>query len=88
MKSRLPRHTRTWFILYILSGLVGITGGLGAVLFRFMIQGIQDLFFGRLLPLLSFHIIGYNLGIILLPALGGLIVGPITMSPRLLMKTK
>jgi CIC family chloride channel protein len=79
MKSRLPRHARTWFTLYILSGVVGIAGGLGAVVFRFMIQGIQDLFFGRLLPFFSLDVKGYNLGIVLLPALGGLIVGPITM---------
>jgi CIC family chloride channel protein len=73
-------------MLYILSGLVGTAGGLGAVLFRFMIQGIQDLFFGRLLPFLSLDIRGWNLGIILLPALGGLIVGPITM--RIAQETK
>jgi chloride channel protein, CIC family len=86
MKSRLPRHARTWFILYILSGVVGIAGGLGAVVFRFMIQGIHDLFFVRMLPFFSLDIKGYNLGIILLPALGGLIVGPITM--RIAQETK
>jgi CIC family chloride channel protein len=86
MKSWLPRHARTWFILYILSGVVGIAGGLGAVLFRLTIQGIEDLFFGRLLPFLSLDIKGYNLGIVLLPALGGLIVGPITM--RVAQETK
>ncbi len=79
MKSRLPPHARTWFIIYILSGAVGIAGGLGAVLFRFTIQEIHDLFFGGFLPFLSFDMRGYNLGIILLPAIGGFIVGPITM---------
>jgi CIC family chloride channel protein len=75
-----------WFVLYILSGVVGIAGGLGAVLFRFMIQGIQDLFFGRLLTFLPFHMKGYNLGIILLPVIGGFLVGPITM--RIAQETK
>jgi CIC family chloride channel protein len=86
MKSRVPRHATRWFLLYILSGLVGILGGLGAVLFRFGIQGIQDFFFGLLLPFLSLDIRGHNLAIILLPAFGGLIVGPITM--RIAQETK
>lgn len=86
MKSRLSRHARTWFILYILSGLVGVAGGLGAVLFRLLIQVVHDVFFGRLLPLLPLDIMGWNPWMILLPALGGLIVGPITM--RIAQETK
>lgn len=39
----------------------------------------QRLFFDILLPKISLYVDGFNLGIILLPILGGLIVGPIIM---------
>ncbi len=64
-------------VVFLISIVVGIIGGLGAILFRFMIQGNRSLFFDRLLPYVSFYIGDYNLGVILMPALGGLIVGPI-----------
>ena len=52
--------------------LVGVAGGLGAVIFREFIFAIHDLFFNHLLPCLpSDHFI------ILLPVIGGLIVGPV-----------
>lgn len=52
-------------------------GGLGAIIFRKMIEFFQFLFFGVLLPKTTIMIGGYNVGVILLPAVGGLIVGPI-----------
>ena len=64
-------------VVFIISIVVGIIGGLGAYVFRLMIQANTSIFFEKLLPLVSFHVYGYNLGIILMPALGGLIVGPI-----------
>lgn len=75
-----------WLVIYSLSVLLGLAGGLGAVLFRFMIRVVHDFFFGPLLGLLSLEVGGYNLGMILLPAIGGLIVGPITM--RIARETK
>jgi CIC family chloride channel protein len=63
----------------MLSGLVGAVGGLGAVLFRLMIELVHRLFYGGLLPRISLSVYGLNLGIILLPALGGLLIGSITM---------
>lgn len=61
--------------LFLLSVIVGIVGGLGAVAFRLLIGGNQHLFFGKILSVVSLHVGSLNLGIILLPALGGLIVG-------------
>ncbi len=54
--------------------LVGAAAGLGAVAFRLMISGFESLFFGggsRLLPFLG------NFYVIFVPAVGGLLVGPI-----------
>ncbi len=64
-------------VVFLISIVVGIIGGLGAFLFRFLIKANHTLFFQKILPLVSFDIGGYNPGIILMPALGGLIVGPI-----------
>jgi CIC family chloride channel protein len=50
---------------------VGIAGGLGAVAFRALVQIAYDFFFGFLLPQASSPYF-----IILLPIIGGLIVGP------------
>ena len=63
-----------WLVIYALSVLLGLAGGLGAVLFRVMIRVVHDFFFGPLLGLLSLEVGGYNLGIILLPAIGGLYI--------------
>jgi len=51
---------------------VGISGGLGAVVFRQMVQLSHQFFFGLLLPRLPSEYF-----IILLPILGGLIIGPV-----------
>ena len=79
-------ETKRWITLYLMSCLAGLAGGLGAVLFRFMIELIHRLAFHLLLPYVSLDRGGLNLGIALLPALGGLIIGPITM--RLAPETK
>ncbi|WP_455277842.1 chloride channel protein [[Eubacterium] cellulosolvens] len=60
-----------------MGGLAGVAGGLGAVVFRFMIKLNHRLFFDIILPKISLDIGGYNFGIILLPILGGLIIGPL-----------
>jgi chloride channel protein, CIC family len=60
----------------LLSGLVvGIGAGLGAVVFRELISGFTYLFFGVLRPALSTLLGPY--AIILIPAIGGLIFGPL-----------
>lgn len=79
-KFRLPAYARHWMMLDLLGGVVGIIGGLGAVLFRMMISLNKLFFFDTLLPSIPFGIGGLNPALILLPALGGLLVGPIIMS--------
>lgn len=58
----------------ILAALVGAGTGLGAVLFRWLIMSIQHLFFIEGKHLFSFMGRYY---VIILPALGGLVVGPL-----------
>lgn len=75
----LPHYARRWILLYFLSSLAGAAGGLGAVLFRYMIELADQIFFGWLLLQMPWKIDTFDLGLILLPAVGGLIVGPVTM---------
>jgi len=74
---RFPVHAKKWLILDLLGGVAGVLGGLGAVVLHLMIETINHFFFEILLPRISVHIGGFNLSIILLPVLGGLIVGPL-----------
>jgi CIC family chloride channel protein len=76
---RIPAYAQRWIVLDILSGIVGVVGGLGAIAFRLMIDLNNRLFFDLILPHVSLDVGGFNLGMILLPALGGLIIGPIIM---------
>ncbi|RLI19512.1 chloride channel protein, partial [Candidatus Bathyarchaeota archaeon] len=59
--------------------IAGVAGGLGAIAFRTMINFTHWLFFELLLPHVSLYAYGFNWALILLPALGGLIVGSIVM---------
>ena len=77
VKPRLPSYARRWILLDVLGCVVGVLGGLGAVLFRLMISINRMLFFDTILPHISLNFGETNLGMILLPALGGLIIGPI-----------
>ena len=62
--------------ILVASGLaVGVGAGLGAVAFRYLIQGFTYLFFSVLQPALAVWFGPY--AVILLPALGGLIFGPL-----------
>lgn len=61
-----------WIYLDLLSIVVGISGGLGAVAFRKLVELSRDFFFGFLLS----HLPG-SYFVVLLPILGGLIVGPL-----------
>jgi CIC family chloride channel protein len=67
-----------WALVCVLAVFTGAGGGLGAVAFRKAIDLFQWLFFGNLLNFTSYltwH--GFNCGIILLPIIGGLMIGPI-----------
>jgi len=61
-----------WAYIDLLAVLVGVAGGLGAVVFREFILIVHDLFFNDILPLAP-----SDRFIILLPVIGGLIVGPV-----------
>jgi len=61
----------------MLGVIAGVIGGLGAVVFREMIKINRFIFFTLILSFLSCKLCNLNLGVILLPALGGLIVGPL-----------
>ncbi|MCD6480153.1 chloride channel protein [Candidatus Bathyarchaeota archaeon] len=71
------REVKIWCKINGLALLAGIAGGLGAIIFRKMIWLFKYLFFQLLLPRLTINLWGYNLGVMILPALGGLIAGPI-----------
>ncbi|WP_042697753.1 hypothetical protein [Thermococcus sp. PK] len=77
---RREEYVKKWATILFLSILTGIVGGLGAVVFREMISFTRLLFFDILLPHISIYYHGYNLGYILLPAIGGLIVAPLIKS--------
>lgn len=61
-----------WIYLDLLSIVVGISGGLGAVAFRELVELARGFFFNFLLPPLP-----GDYFIVILPVLGGLIVGPL-----------
>ncbi len=74
LQGRLPglnRHATT----LILALLIGVLAGYGAVLFRFFIRSIQWLFYQNSGDILDFAATVPPLLKILLPALGGLVVG-------------
>nr|MDO8098725.1 chloride channel protein [Candidatus Njordarchaeota archaeon] len=59
----------------MLAVLVGVGGGIGAVVLKSLISFNSSFFFGMMLPQISFIQYGYNLSVILLPALGAVIAG-------------
>lgn len=63
--------------LFVLATVAGVGGGLGAVVFRMMISAVQTLFFSDLLPRVTFFAWKLNLGIIVLPVIGLVIIAPV-----------
>jgi len=63
----------SYFLIF--SIIVGLGGGFGAILFRWMIGQFDNLFFGQISGFLGFM---GRFRVLLLPALGGLLVGPLT----------
>ena len=67
---------KTWFIINGLAIVIGVVGGLGSVLFRYLIGFFNGFFFNDVLNALDKGGGGLRWGLILIPALGGAIVGP------------
>ena len=74
---KMRSEIKKFFYIDMLGALMGVIGGLGAILFREMIRLNRYIFFSVLLPRISCKIFGVNLSMILIPAIGGLIVGPL-----------
>jgi len=79
LKTRLTEFARSFHsadatFLMIYSVAVGLGAGLGAVGFRWLLGALTGLFFGQGERLLGFMGSAY---VIVIPALGGLIIGPI-----------
>jgi len=77
---KMPKQYKKWLLFDLLAAIAGVAGGLGAIIFRMMISFNQWLFFQLLYPLMSVKIQGFDVGLMLLPAIGGLIVGPLVMT--------
>ncbi len=75
--ASLPRRYREWLLLDMLAAIAGVAGGLGAIVFRLMIGLNQWLFYQVLLPAIPLNSGPLHLGLVLLPVIGGLIVGPV-----------
>lgn len=76
-RKMMRKGVKIWLKINALAILVGVVGGFGSVIFRKMIGLFHTIFFDFLLPHITIMVGEYNIGIMLLPALGGLIVGPI-----------
>ncbi len=69
--------SRDYSFNLLLAVIIGIVGGYGAVGFRYAIMGVQKLFYGAVEPGFMFILDLPWFLILLIPVLGGLIVGPI-----------
>ncbi|AHL21910.1 MULTISPECIES: chloride channel protein [Thermococcus] len=72
----LGKYVRKWSILLGIAAIAGLVGGLGALAFRLLIEAIHSLFFTSMLPRISYEFHGVNLGYILLPVFGALLIAP------------
>jgi len=73
----LQRYVEKWSVLLGIAAVAGLVGGLGAIAFRLLIEGFHSLFFFKVLPAVSYEVGGINLGYILLPVLGALLIAPL-----------
>jgi CIC family chloride channel protein len=69
-------HSRRFIVILAAMG-VGVLGGIGAVVFKLMIDLSTYFFFDILLPIISLRNSPYNYSVVLLPTLGAVIVGVI-----------
>ncbi|MCE4606260.1 MAG: chloride channel protein [Desulfurococcales archaeon] len=75
---RKPITARKHMRMDILAILIGVAGGLGAVVFRWFIKFFHYVFFDLIYSYIDGpEFQGYKLGLVLLPTLGGLIIGPV-----------
>ncbi len=79
LKRRVKVREDIKYFVYVdmLGILVGIVGGLGAFVFIETIKILNYLFFQVILPNMSVYLNGVNISVILIPAIGGAIIGPI-----------
>ena len=79
MEWKTRKYAKKWAVILIFSFMAGLVGGIGAVMFRLMIEFFHTFFFSTLLPHISFYIGGFNLGYIILPVIGGVLIAPLIM---------
>ncbi len=79
MRTGRIQYIKKWTTVLTFSMIGGLVGGLGAIFLRVFIGQSRRLFFEIILPNITFEFHGYNLGYILLPAIGSLIVAPIIL---------
>ena len=72
----LQKYVRKWSILLGIAALAGLVGGLGALAFRLLIDAFHSLFFSKVLPQVSYEFHGANIGYVLLPVFGALLIAP------------
>lgn len=71
------RNVDYWLKIYLFAAIIGALGGGVAIILRISIDGIRYFFTDILLPLITIKVGNYNLGLLFLPIIGALIVGPI-----------
>jgi len=74
---RLKSEIRKFLFIDMLGVISGIVGGLSAIVFIEMIKFNNYIFFELLLDLIDIELLGLDIGPIFVPAIGGLIVGPL-----------
>ncbi len=57
-----PPYAKRWLVIDLLAIFIGVIGGFGAILFRYVIQYVRILFFDYILPLLTINVGKFNLG--------------------------
>lgn len=80
MLARLPRPAARWSRLFALGALVGLLGGLAAAGMEWGLHHGTSLLVGRFTHLGSARVAEFHLGVLLLPAIGGLASGVIVWS--------
>ncbi|NPA47920.1 MAG: chloride channel protein [Thermococci archaeon] len=71
------RYLKKWLVILGVATLAGVVGGFGALVFRLMIRLFNRLFFSLTVSHLTLMVHGLNLGYVVLPVLGGLLIAPL-----------
>ncbi|OYT26842.1 MAG: chloride channel protein [Candidatus Altiarchaeales archaeon ex4484_96] len=75
----IPVETKAAVRQIILAIIVGLMGGAGSIIFRETIMVTQGFFFGTLLKKIAFYHGDINLSVMLIPMIGGVMVGLLSM---------